>query len=95
MSNSNFCRWHLGFCNESYLPTQRGFDTFYGYYTGGVHHYLHMRTATQGGTYPPGYDFQNGNEVDLSAKGTYSSVCIFQITVKDCIFRAYFTVFVG
>ena len=23
-------KWHVGDCNEAYLPTNRGFDTFYG-----------------------------------------------------------------
>merc|ERR1719369_2683478 len=27
-------KWHLGFCNEEYLPQNRGFDSFYGYWTG-------------------------------------------------------------
>ena len=40
------CRWHLGFCHPSYLPTNRGFDTFYGYYNGAENYYNHTRIPT-------------------------------------------------
>ena len=29
-------RWHLGHCKEEYLPNQRGFDSFYGYWSGAI-----------------------------------------------------------
>lgn len=32
-------KWHLGFHNSSYLPVNRGFDTFYGYLTGMEDHF--------------------------------------------------------
>lgn len=35
------CRWHLGFCNERYTPTRRGFDSFLGFYTGTQDYYKH------------------------------------------------------
>lgn len=27
-------KWHLGYCSWALTPTQRGFDSFYGYYNG-------------------------------------------------------------
>ncbi|CAG5118231.1 unnamed protein product [Candidula unifasciata] len=38
-------KWHLGFCNKKYTPTERGFDSFFGFYTGSVDHYWHEKTA--------------------------------------------------
>jgi len=29
-------RWHVGHCNEAYLPLSRGFDDHFGFLTGGV-----------------------------------------------------------
>ena len=39
-------RWHLGFCNEAYLPTRRGFDSFRGPYLGALEFYSHNRKPT-------------------------------------------------
>ena len=61
-----FCRWHLGFCSEEYLPTRRGFDTFYGFWTGSEHYYHHTNLGA--------YDFRIQEEVNYEANGTYSSV---------------------
>ncbi len=63
-------RWHLGYCNEKYLPTSRGFDTFYGFYNGGEGYYDHL-TTLGGGVI---YDFVDNEVVDDSAAGTYSGV---------------------
>lgn len=35
-------KWHLGRFSKDYLPTNRGFDHFYGFLTGGVGHYDHV-----------------------------------------------------
>ena len=40
-----FARWHLGFCNWSYTPTYRGFDSFFGFYTGQQDYYNRMTSG--------------------------------------------------
>ena len=31
-SKRSFTKWHLGYCHESFLPNNRGFDYFFGQY---------------------------------------------------------------
>ena len=34
MSMYTVGKWHIGMFNWSYVPTSRGFNKYYGYYTG-------------------------------------------------------------
>ena len=34
-------RWHLGFCKKEYTPTERGFDSFLGFYNAAEDYYTH------------------------------------------------------
>ena len=34
-------QWHLGFYAKEFTPTQRGFDTFYGFYAGQGNYWDH------------------------------------------------------
>ncbi|XP_013381199.1 arylsulfatase J-like [Lingula anatina] len=34
-------KWHLGFCDWKYTPTERGFDSFYGHYLASNDYYTH------------------------------------------------------
>lgn len=58
-------KWHLGYCNWSYTPTYRGFDTFLGYYTGDETYYTHEDNGH--------LDFRNNTEVERNLNGTYST----------------------
>ena len=37
-------KWHLGFCDRRYLPADRGFHTFTGFYTDQLDYYTHRDT---------------------------------------------------
>jgi arylsulfatase B len=36
-------KWHLGYCNSSFQPHNRGFDTFYGHYGGSLDYFNHTK----------------------------------------------------
>eukprot|EP01105_Mastigella_eilhardi_P015906 TRINITY_DN3643_c0_g1_i4.p1 TRINITY_DN3643_c0_g1~~TRINITY_DN3643_c0_g1_i4.p1 ORF type:complete len:477 (+),score=97.28 TRINITY_DN3643_c0_g1_i4:361-1791(+) len=50
-------KWHLGFCDARYFPTNRGFDTWFGYASGMQDYWTHFSDD-----YSPtkGYDFRSG-----------------------------------
>jgi len=62
-------KWHLGFCNSAFLPTNRGFQHHYGYWLGAQDYYLHTRSVG----HDEGYDFRDDLNVDRSAEGNYST----------------------
>ena len=61
-------QWHLGFYQEEYTPTYRGFDEFYGLYSGDADYYTHETEITVQGTDFNGLDFHNnsGNNLNVS-----------------------------
>ena len=59
-------RWHLGFCNEKYLPTHRGFESHIGYMLGHEDYYLHTNA-------PSGMSCQEkGDETQRNLKQLFS-----------------------
>lgn len=65
-------KWHVGFYKEEYVPTSRGFDSFYGFYGGGEDYYKHDVHGWFNHTFY-GYDMRDGTKVDWSANNTYST----------------------
>ncbi|XP_077985170.1 arylsulfatase B-like [Glandiceps talaboti] len=58
-------KWHLGFCNYVYTPHGRGFDKYYGYYTGEVDYLTHKNAEY--------LDLRENDEPDFGSDGTYST----------------------
>ncbi|XP_052091226.1 arylsulfatase B-like [Mytilus californianus] len=63
-------KWHLGFFKEEYLPTNRGFDTFFGILNGKADHYQYNDSAMG----INGLDLRDGiQRVNNEYRGQYST----------------------
>ena len=55
-----------GFCSRAQTPTERGFDSFFGFYLDRQDHFSHVGPRN-------GYDFRFNHAVHSSAAGHYST----------------------
>ncbi|XP_022241171.1 arylsulfatase B-like [Limulus polyphemus] len=71
-------KWHLGYCNWSYTPTFRGFDSFFGFYLGAEEYYTH-RSGYDGQNY---LDLRNNTKPATEYGGVYSTNLFSTVTTK-------------
>ena len=78
-------KWHIGFYKREYIPTERGFDSFYGYLTGGENYYQHINGEGFPGTncsHFKGYDMRENEKIAWNASGQYSTFLFAQQAEK-------------
>ncbi|XP_029826470.2 arylsulfatase B-like [Ixodes scapularis] len=66
-------KWGIGYYKESYTPTYRGFDSFYGYYNGGEDYYSHKFSMVVDNDTELGLDFWNDTTPVRDQGGHYST----------------------
>lgn len=68
-------KWHVGYCNQRYTATERGFDSFLGFYNGGEENYKHcidyMKNNSKGECI--GFDFRKNKNIARQYDGEYST----------------------
>ena len=65
-------RWHLGNCKPEYLPQNRGFETFFGYWSGQEDYFNHtLSSQTAADKY---FDFFFNDEIFRDVQGKYTTV---------------------
>lgn len=63
-------KWHLGYFSERYTPTYRGFDSFFGYYSGLIDYYNYTYVEDD----YVGYDFRQNEKAYFGmSRNTYAT----------------------
>jgi len=55
-------KWHLGFCTWEYTPNERGFDTFFGFYSGAEGYFDHESQGFVDDVSLSGYDLRENHD---------------------------------
>lgn len=67
-------KWHGGFCHQNLTPTERGFDSFYGFYSGAVNYLTHESKYDAKGAALDYREVKDGKEKILKEKnGVYTT----------------------
>jgi len=66
-------KWHLGYFDEKYVPTNRGYDTHFGYYQGCGDYFDHTYSNGDRTRNKWGLDFWNNTKVVKNCYGKYST----------------------
>ena len=74
-------KWHLGFCKQEYLPTARGFDSYFGYW--GPTEDYYTKTMKVMGDPKLYYDFHLND--DLFFDNTTYSLDLYTNRMKELI----------
>mmetsp|Transcript_29208 Transcript_29208/g.50472 ORF Transcript_29208/g.50472 Transcript_29208/m.50472 type:complete len:549 (+) Transcript_29208:104-1750(+) len=77
-------KWHLGFSKDAFLPENRGFDNFFGYYYGKESYYDHQVTATVLDGSRSLFNDMHFNGRNVEALGRHSTE-IFQGRVEEIL----------
>ncbi|GAB0100714.1 hypothetical protein DMENIID0001_167970 [Sergentomyia squamirostris] len=77
-------KWHQGFARRAYTPTERGFDSFFGYLSGALDYYNHtdINDASSSDMQITGYDFRRNLDITYEGLGKYSTYLFTRESVK-------------